>query len=249
MTTCSSYIGIPASRFAVMPRTTEVEPAPVRRHVATLVESGMTLNMIARAAGLSARPVWNLMNLDPDYILKPTAEAIMTVTQRPSHHQAIVLSYGLRRRMEALAVMGWDVLAIAEECNYPHYKALHRARDGVRTQWQTHAMVAEAYERISHIRRGDVRAELRAQRRGYLSPFMWDDIDDYFEKPTAVRAEPVADVVLVQRILDGKWSGVAPKLERQAAFEILQAQGLSAAQIGERLDVTARTVQRLRSAA
>lgn len=249
MTAREPYIGPPVTRFRVMGRDVKVDAAPVRNHVQSLFDSGMTRNMVARAAGLSNRALYNLMTLRPDTALLPAANALLSVSQRPSHHQAIVLAYGLRRRVEALAAMGWDVKSVAAECGVPFPSALHRARDSVRVTWSMHAAVAAGYERISHIRRDDNRTLMRAARRGYLSPLMWDDIDDYFEVPSVEPvAEPVVDEIVVQRVVDDRWAGAVPPAERAAAFEKLQSRGFSAVEISERLNVSTKTVERLRAA-
>ncbi|MDV6274059.1 helix-turn-helix domain-containing protein [Rhodococcus erythropolis] len=249
MTAREPYIGPPVTRFRVMGRDVKVDAAPVRDHVQSLFDSDMTRNMVARAAGLSNRALYNLMTLRPETALLPAANALLSVSQRPSHHQAIVLAYGLRRRVEALAAMGWDVKSVAAECGVPFPSALHRARDSVRVKWSMHAAVAAGYERISHVRRDDNRALMKAARHGYLSPLMWDDIDDYFEVPGSTPVDVGVDEVLVQRVIDGIWIGEVPPLERRAAFEKLHARGLSAPEIAERLHVTPRTVERLRAAA
>lgn len=249
MTAKGEYIGAPLTRFPVMGRDAKVDATPVRDHVQSLFDSGMTINMVARGAGLSNWTLYNLMTLRSETTLLPVANALVSVSQRPSHHQAVVLSYGLRRRVEALAAMGWDVKAVAAECGLPVSSSLHRARDHVRTKWSMHEAVAAGYERISHVRRDDNRTLMRAARRGYLSPLMWDDIDDYFEVPGSAPVDVGVDEVLVQRVIDGTWVGEIPSLERRAAFEKLHARGLSAPEIAERLHVTQRTIERLRAAA
>lgn len=249
MTAKQPYIGAPVTRFPVMGRDVKVDAAPVRDHVQSLFDSGMTCNMVARAAGLSNRALYNLMTLRPETALLPAANALLSVSQRPSHHQAIVLAYGLRRRVEALSAMGWDVKSVAAECGISFPSSLHRARDGMRTSWSMHEAVVAGYERISHIRRDDNRTLMRAARHGHLSPLMWDDIDDYFEAPGIATVDVGVDEVLVQRVIDGTWVGEVPSIERRAAFEKLHARGLSATEIAERLHVTPRTIERLRAAA
>ena len=65
MTAREPYIGPPVTRFRVMGRDMKVDAAPVRDHVQSLFDSGMTRNMVARAAGLSNRALYNLMTLRP----------------------------------------------------------------------------------------------------------------------------------------------------------------------------------------
>lgn len=249
MTAKEAYIGAPLTRFAPMPRSATVDPTPVRRHVQSLLDSGMTYNMIARAAGVSARVVVDLVEARTRHILMPSAEALLTTTQRPTHQQALVLSYGVRRRLEALAVMGWPAREIARECGRDDYSLITRIRVTTRVQWPIHQMVSDCYQRISHVQLGDPRTSRWAIRQGFIHPFMWDDIDDYFEVPGSAPVDVGVDEVLVQRVIDGTWVGEIPALERRVAFEKLHARGLSAPEIAERLHVTQRTIERLRAAA
>lgn len=249
MTAKEAYIGDPLTRVGSMSRSTSVEPLSVRLHVQSLLDSGMTYNMIARAAGISAPVVSSLAESRSRYVLTPTAKALLGVTQRPVKHQALVLGYGVRRRLEGLAVMGWSIPAVAHECGLKHSSTLFRARNAIRVQWRVHQAVSEGYERISHVRREDPRTLNWAKSKGFIHPFMWDDVDDYFEVPGSAPADVGVDEVLVQRVIDGTWVGEIPSPERRAAFEKLHARGLSAIQIAERLHVTPRTVERLRAAA
>lgn len=115
----------------------------------------------------------------------------------------LVSSLGLRRRIQALACLGWDMYAIAREADI--------GRETVR-QWtlhetvqrRTHERMAEAYERLSMRlppettrmeRLNASRTRNRAARNGWAPPLAWDDID-HDEHPRGMRdgaATPRAD--------------------------------------------------------
>lgn len=234
----------------------------VQAHVQGLRDAGMSRGMIANAAGVARQAIAFIEVGTYDWVLLDRANAILGVTVHPHPAQTNVLSVGAVRRMQALRALGFTVPYLADRIGAKRQNLL-AAFDRPKCMYERWVAIRDLYDELSTTparalaSSPNARARALAARSGFLLPMEWEgyDIDDpRVTPPRSVRKGRVAqskqpDEVLVQRILDGKWSGVAPKLERQAAFETLQAQGLSASQIGERLDVTARTVQRLRSAA
>lgn len=108
-----------------------------------------------------------------------------------------VPSIGARRRLQALATLGWSIPALAAVADAP-VNTLHQVATRTRITRATHAAVVRAYdalwdrpapetcksERISARR---VRA--LAVRRGWVPPLAWDDdlIDDPAAVPSGVR--------------------------------------------------------------
>jgi hypothetical protein len=229
-----------------MSKRDQVDPAPVRAHVEQLIALGMTINMIARAAGTSDTPIAYLLAGRQNTMLADSANAILAVTPRPHRQQALVLNYGLRRRLEGLAVMGWSVRAVGDEAGIP-FHTVSRARLGVRTQLRIHDIIADVYDRISHLDGGSPRTRKWAQSNGFVHPMLWDDIDDPDEVPAAPKDSGIPDEVIVERILAGTWTGDIPNVERRAAYERLEADGASAKEIADLLHVTQRTIERYRS--
>lgn len=180
------YIGYIMTRHKPRARkeSDRVDSTPVRAHLEYLLSVGMTSSMIARGAGVSKRFVDKTIGGVTKTTLRPYAAAILTLTPRPNKHQALVMGYPTRRRLEALAVRGWSFPAIATESGIsPEY--LRYIRTGERVSWNLHCTVADVYDRL-HLRDGgNTRAKNWAAREGFAHPFDWDDIEDFHESPTA----------------------------------------------------------------
>lgn len=119
----------------------------------------------------------------------------------------MVSSRGARRRVQALACVGWSAYDVA-------------AYQGKAGEWtrqvlmrdmifrSTHEAIVEAYEALSMRKPTGTpqivaRTKNRAARLGWVPPLAWGDIDNDPEPPVVV-AEDHVDEVLVQRILDGE---------------------------------------------
>lgn len=243
------YIGHPLTRFRPMgSRSGEVDPEPTRRHVQHLLNIGMTVNMIARAAGLSPRTVSFLLNGTSASLFAPTSRSLLDVTPRPNSQQAIVLSYGARRRMEGLAMMGWPLRDLARHADV-QIITLCRPRLHDRIQWRTHNTITKLYEDLSHIRSANPRTIAWAQSEGFVHPMLWDDIDDFYEAPSAPEDSGIPDEIVVQRIVAGRRNVVATRAERIEAVRILTARGMSADEIGDWIAISQRQVVRDRGLA
>ncbi|MDV8022309.1 hypothetical protein [Rhodococcus sp. IEGM 1330] len=204
--------------------------------------------MISRAAGLSQMPAHEVLSDTRQTMLEPAARALLAVTPRPNAQQALVLSYGARRRLEGLAVMGWSIREIARRANVQDM-TVKRPRSAPRVQWRVHTLIADVYEELSHIRRDNTRTVLWAEANGFVHPMLWDDIDDYYEVPVEPVDSKIPDEIVIQRLADGRAVDRASKAERAAAVQILTDRGLSSAAIAERMRVSQRQVVRDRGMA
>ncbi len=116
-----------------------------------------------------------------------------------------VSSRGARRRIQALACLGWSSYDVsAYQGKVGEWTRQVLMRDVIFRS--THEAIAEAYEALSTRKpTGNpqivARTKNRAARLGWVPPLAWDDIDRDPEPPTA---EPVyLDEVVVDRILAG----------------------------------------------
>ncbi|WP_032402453.1 hypothetical protein [Rhodococcoides fascians] len=231
-----------------MPKAHKVGLEPAREHIIHLSDLGMTRCMIARGAGLSERPILDIVRRRPSYILAQTQQMILAVSPRPNPQQALVLSYGARRRIEGLAVMGWSIREIARRENVQDM-TVKRPRSAPRIQWRVHTLIADVYEELSHIRCDNTRTILWAQANGFVHPMLWDDIDDYYEVPVEPVDTKIPDEIVIQRLADGRAVDRVSKVERAAAVQILTDRGLSSAEIAGRMRVSQRQVVRDRGLA
>ncbi|WP_280505791.1 helix-turn-helix domain-containing protein [Nocardia farcinica] len=212
-----------------------VPSAPVREHVHLLHDDfGLPLASIARDAQVHYSCIQNI-NLGVSETTRIRhARAIMAVTHTPNQRQQIVLAIGAARRLHALQAIGWTFPAIANEMGYAR-DALYRISRYRFTAWETWAAVHDVYEKLSGTPCTTGRHRLArnlAERDGHPAPLDWEglDIDD-----PRVMAVPSRTTV-------------PSRAERTAALREtvaeLRAEGLAPVQIGQRMGLHPRTIER-----
>ena len=80
---------------------------PLIRHIRTLQQAGWTHPEIADAAGVDRRTVHNITTGFVSSVHQRTATTILAL--RPADAPNRVASIGTRRRIQALALMGWPI--------------------------------------------------------------------------------------------------------------------------------------------
>lgn len=155
---------------------------------------------------------------------------------------------GTRRRMRALAALGWSCTALAREmaCSPSMISQIQNGPADVVRRGTARA-VADLYERLS-MRcpdREDVRTRTSAARNGWAPPLAWDDIDH--DEAPHLDAPPVdeADPVLIERLLSGDRIEV-PKEDRDVVVGELARRGLSDPHIADLIGIWPESVMRAR---
>lgn len=173
----------------------------------------------------------------------------------------IVDATGTRRRLQALAAIGWPFRALADPLGYRDPTAVARLAhpSTARVNARTAAAVTTLYDRLSMTPGPSSHTRGRAIRAGWAPPLAWDsdaDLDDPGAAPDLPGADDQADAdsatydhVAVDLALAGR---LPPEVrlrppERAEALRRLDAAGVPAARAAERLRVTVRTVQRHRA--
>lgn len=159
----------------------------------------------------------------------------------------LVDATGTHRRLQALAVIGWGTRQLAEQVGVtPTAVKQWMRRD--RVQPQTAARVAELYDRLWPTPGPSAKAAAWARRQRWAPPLAWDDdsIDNPDARPAYGWHQPRAfDEIAIERAMHGDPVHLRP-VERAEAVRRLTDAGYSAAQIGDRLGVDQRSVQRIR---
>ena len=204
-------------------RSNKLVPADrARQHIARLHTAGLTYAAIAAAAGLSRTHLYLIATGATRQVTKRTEAAILR-----AHG---ITTMGARRRLQALARIGWDARQIAAESGL-NPVTVFRVRAGVTAaSTDTMAVIAETYERLHCMPRASWRTTDYASAQGWAPPLAWDNIDDPTAHPQGVRT--VADDARGRRA------------ERYEAVANMTAAGLAAHEIADRLGVTQRTVIR-----
>lgn len=177
---------------------------------------------------------------------------------------AIVDATGTRRRLQALAALGWSAREIAER------HGLHR--DTVRWWYRmprveraTAVKVAAWYDEMSMMlppmetsseRRSATTTRGQARAKGWPPPLAWDD--DMIDDPNAAPdLEGIAQITISEvfaercdsAVIDAAIEGRAPDLsppERRQVITVLNERRWSARRIAEHIGCSTRTVDRIR---
>lgn len=144
---------------------------------------------------------------------------------------------GTRRRLQALAAIGWDFYSIATEMG-EHREWVWQIYRRQTVRALTAKKIQVAYERLSMTApTGWIadRARRNAAAKGWTAPLGWDDIDNDAKPPTSSFDESVVDEVKVARVVSGwvedcntqeryavieRWDGSMSELERVTGWNI-----------------------------
>jgi hypothetical protein len=171
-------------------------------------------------------------------------------------HEGMLLvdATGSRRRIQALAALGWPYRRIAEVGGFESAQVYTLTRATV-VHKDTAAKVAAVYDRLSmQVPRpssSTTRARKAAARKGWLPPLAWDDetIDDPAAEPAMAESEDIVDEVAVQRALSGDRPDTLHRAELIETIHVAHSRGLDDRQIAARLGMKPTTVQRIRARA
>ena len=235
-------LGYPLSRMYRTSRADLVDATEIREHITRLESVGMSVAMIARAAGITDTQV-SFYKAGQATTRRAYAEAVLSVDGRPSKHQAFVLNVGAVRRLRGLAVMGFT-LAEVGDCagvTYQWVSAIRRAPGPV--TWESHERVRVAFEALGSAG-SSAKVRRMALRAGWVHPFGWVDIDDPFEVAGRVEDSGLPDPVAVERLVAGV-AVSASAVDRRAAFEVLLGEGMTVSGAAVRVGINYRTAVRL----
>lgn len=217
-----------------------VDAGDVRAHVERLRSCGLGIRRIAEIAGVPRSTVTKLLygkrnRLPSRRVSADTARRIqgvadLAVTQLAAH--ALVDSCGSRRRLQALATLGWSTAALARRAGINRQR-LDRALTRDRTTAATAMAVTMLYDALWSISAPPSAAATRTLRTardyGWVPPLAWDD--DEIDLPDTHPHRP---------------ADTARDVEKYDLVEAWTMSGASTRTIAERLTCATRTVTRMR---
>lgn len=165
------------------------DATPAREHIARLRELGWTWQAIGQAAGLSPWVAHNLHRGTSRRLLPESLAALLSVPLDPIESHRGVSAVGPRRRVQALAWMGWPNHEIARRigCSPPSLPTLlSRGRISTRLALR----IAVVYDELSTTPGPSRVAAGKARQHGFAPPLAWDDerIDNPRCRPLGVAA-------------------------------------------------------------
>lgn len=184
--------------------STKVPGEPVRAHLAKLRAAGMSTAEIAQVSGVAPASFRNVEAGRVCDVQRRTAAALLAAKPVPIEQQRVgfVDGTGTRRRLQALAAIGWAGPALGARLGLSraHVRAIIRS-DG-QLSADLRARVMALYDDLwcePQTGTAALRARRAAQRRGWVLPLAWDDdqgphgIDNPAAKPHTQGRLRVAD--------------------------------------------------------
>jgi hypothetical protein len=155
----------------------------VATHLQKLIDSGWTRLQIAETSGVSYRTIRYILGGQREVQIRNAAKLLAV---QPLPEVPRVDPTGTRRRIQALACMGWPVTYTARQagCSHQHIFGILRG-DVTAVLRGTADAFAEVYR--THSRKPGHSAFTRtiAASNGWHGPLAWDNIDDPTAQPEA----------------------------------------------------------------
>lgn len=197
----------------------------VREHIAKLRVLGWTWERIAEAAGVSTWVPHKAGTGRTRWMLKDRADAVLRVPLTREDSRRGVDSAGTRRRVQALAWMGWTTAEVARRAGTTPNTLRTLILPHRRASFALARRVAEVYEQLSHLHGPSTIAAGKARQLSFAPPLAWDDdtIDDPDAQPDlgVTRPRDRGDVASEARHLLGfgmSESAVAKQLEVSVSY-------------------------------
>lgn len=167
-----------------------VPAGPVRAHLSKLREHGWTWEQIAQEAGVSTWVAHRAGTGHTRRLLKDRANAILAVPVEPRGSHRGVDSTGMRRRVQALAWMGWPCAEIARRVGTGQPTLATLCLPHRRPSYALFRKVAAVYDELCMTPGPSKSAASKARRLGFAPPLAWDEttIDDPRVKARGVAA-------------------------------------------------------------
>lgn len=223
----------------------------VREHLAACLAAEMTLRDVARESGIPERTVWQIHgNGKPTqkWVNGPTAAGILAVQPRRSVPRGLVDAEVTRRKIRAMAWLGYGVEAQAREIGVGLTSMWWLANDKPdgtpRRPYvtpATAAKVAVLFRRWSTTRCPDASSNARsaALKKAWHGPLDWPNIDDPRCQPeTVTDATRPHGADFLPSNVDDALAGIIPykvltTAERVRVVTLLARRGWSDVRIGE----------------
>lgn len=153
---------------------------------------------------------------------------------------------GTRRRLQALAVMGWPFKEVARRAGVM-LKPSRFWPEGSRVNKVTAARIARAFDELHMTPGPSTITRDRAMKKGWVSTLAWDNIDDPDEVPCLGADVPAveADPVLIDRLMTNGTAHIR-EVDRPVVVAALAARGMTDATVAAKIGVWPETVLRIR---
>lgn len=162
-----------------------VDSGPTIAHLEKLRAAGWTFTQIQEASGVAHTVSAVLLRERYGRVRKATADAILDVPVMRRASCRGVDSAGTRRRVQALAWMGWTTAEVAARAGATPNSLTTLILSNRRVSFALAQRVADVYDQLSHVQGPSTGAAAKARQFGHAPPAAWDEdtIDDPAAKP------------------------------------------------------------------
>lgn len=171
-----------------------VDASAAREHVAALRSLGWTYEAIAEVSGLSTYVPHKVATGQTRMLRFDSAQALLAVPLTPYDSHRGVDSAGTRRRVQALAWMGWPCEEVARRSGTTRRALATLILPNRRISFALARRVAAVYDDLC-MTSGPSRVTAgKARGLGFLPPLAWDEteLDDPLARPKRGRIREVA---------------------------------------------------------
>ena len=169
------------------------DPAPARARVLELRALGWTYQQISAAAGVANWTPIRLVDGRYARIRVSTATAVLSVRPAVVESPLGVDATGTRRRVQALAWMGWPGADVSVRAGLKPRSLTELLGQG-RVSVRVAERVRGVYGELAGTRGPSVMAASQARRLGFAPPAASDDIDNPEARPAGVLVKPARPV-------------------------------------------------------
>ncbi|MFJ7999031.1 hypothetical protein ACIQ7D_18050 [Streptomyces sp. NPDC096310] len=187
----------------------------VTNHLRTLLDHGWSGQQVATAAHISRKTVWNILNSDLPTVRHDTAQAILslTPTERPD---GMVPAIGAKRRVHALAAMGWPIAWTATQIDMSYTGLRDVSAGRTKSIQRTYYTAICNLYRTHAMRPGPSEAARRiASTKGWATAVAWDE--EAIDNPAAT---PEGAVPTSQLTRDELAAYRRTEVEHLASFDL-----------------------------
>lgn len=194
-----------------------IDAEPVRQHLLALKAAGIGYTLVADHLGVTkttiTRFIYDLSASQPrkKRTRPDIANRILAITAADIT-PGMVDATGTRRRIQALAALGWPMRSLGPHTGM-HPAQVGRIANQKYVYRPTQQAVADCYEKLRDLRPEDhgilpgsaLKTRNKARREGWKDPLWWEDmghIDDPDFDPAAVEREPNRDELAALRRAD-----------------------------------------------
>ena len=236
-----------------------VDAGPIAHHIRLLVRDRWEYADIAKVSGVSEPTIGRVRRGVTKRVETETADAILGTLPRMrdrANPNRMVNAVGVRRRIRALAAVGWTIREIARRVGKtPSQMWWYERQDMVTVA--THRTVSAVYDEMwnetppqgtTEQVRIYKRSRTHAATRGWHGPLAWDDetIDDPMAIPDIDGSQGWSDTDLIQAAVDGEKPKLTPE-QRREVIAILNERRWAAHKIAEHIGCATDTVHRIRN--